>query len=218
MDHSKERLLEQKYQGVLTYAEAKHFLDETPYTAAQINGAIKRFCNAEGLEKPKTFIDMEPFVNDLADFWLDVNPEVHDQGEIVLRNTLANYISFSIVWKAKSKSSYILTPELMGKCGVMIAVKNSLGVSVKAGMSASKRNPSIPKETLVEGMIDLHGASIQMFSENKLPENSKLMEDFSRLAGALIAGDKSVLATAEQLKQIEHKADLKMVEDHKEAS
>jgi hypothetical protein len=195
-DFEQERTLEFKYQGVLGYAEAKQFLDKTPYTAAKINGAIKR----SGLEKPKNFIEMEEFVNDLADFWLDTNPEVHTQGEVMLNQALSNYIAFAIVWKAKSKSSSILDPTLMNSTGQMIVIKNTLGQAIKICNSHAKRNPALNRKELAEGLILGFSALLPMVAKNTLPE---IPEKLTRLIGAFNAGDKNILKAANALTQIE---------------
>ena len=191
-----ERVLEHKYQGVLNYVDAKHFLDETPYTAAKINSAIKRFCNADGAETPKNFIDMELFVNDLADFWLDANPEAHDQGEHILHESLSNYIAFAIVWKHKSKSSGIYEPELMAKCGAMIVFKNTLGQVIKIHNSCVKRNPVLKREEIANGLIDGFALLLPMVANSQIPAPK---EELTRLVGAYMAGNEQVLQIAGSL-------------------
>ena len=191
-----ERTLEFKYQGVLDYVDAKQFLSKTPYTAAKINGAIKR----SGLEKPKSFIEMEDFVNDLADFWLDTNPEVHTDGDKVLYRSLSNYIAFAIVWKSKSKTSSIFDPTLMGKVGKMITFKNGLGQAIKIINSHAKRDPSLNREEVAEGFILGFSSLLPMITNNNAPE---IPEDLTRLIGAFFAGDKNILEAADALKQIE---------------
>ncbi|RLB94613.1 MAG: hypothetical protein DRH26_00665 [Deltaproteobacteria bacterium] len=195
-----ERSLEFKYQGVVGYVDAKQFLGKTPYTAAKINGAIKRFCNAEGVEKPTSFIDMETFVSDLADFWLDNNPDVHTDGEKILYRALSNYIAFAIVWKTKAKTSSIFDPTLMGSVGQMITFKNGLGQAVKIINSYAKRNPVINREEVAEGFVLGFSAILPLIANNTLPE---VTEELTRLIGAYYAGDKNVLEAAESLKQIE---------------
>jgi len=200
VDATQEKKLERKYQGVLNYADAKQFLDATPYTAAKINGAIKRFCNSESVEKPRNFVEMETFVSDLSDFWLDNNPEVHTQGESILHSALSNYVAFTTVWKYKSKSSSIYVPELMAKCGVMIVVKNGLGNAIKVVNSYAKRNPELSRQDIVDGLIDGFSTLLPMIASNKLPEPS---EPLTRLLGAYLAGNKNILDAVEGLKQIE---------------
>jgi len=200
MDFEKERTLEFKYQGVLGYAEAKQFLSKTPYTSAKINGAIKR----SGLEKPNSFIEMENFIKDLADFWLDANPEVHTDGEQVLYRSLSNYVAFAIVWKAKSKSSSIFDPTLMASTGQMIVIKNALGQALKITNSYAKRNPALNREELAEGYIIGFSTLLPMISNNDFPE---IPETVTRLLGAYFAKDKNVLAVADSLRLIEDAQD-----------
>lgn len=195
-----ERSLEFKYQGVLDYPEAKAFLKNTPYTAASINGAIKR----SGLEKPKNFIEMQEFVNDLADFWIDTNPEVHTDGEKVLYRALNNYIAYAIVWKSKSKSSSIFDPTLMGKCGAATTLKNSLGCANKMLNSRLSRNPDMNKEAVRDGLV-MGYTAIMAISQGKDPV-PEIPDDITRLIGAYMAGDKLVHTAAEKLK-IEYKDD-----------
>jgi hypothetical protein len=198
-NYEQERSLEFKYQGVLDYPEAEAFLKNTPYTAAKINGAIKR----SGLDLPKNFIEMEDFVTDLADFWLDANPEVHTDGEKVLYRALRNYVAYAKVWKAKSKSSSIFDPTLMGKCGVATTVKNSLGCANKMINSCAARNPNINREEIAKGLV-LGYTAIMSISKGKDPV-PEIPDDITRLIGAYMAGDKIALRAAEQIKMIEHK-------------
>lgn len=200
-NYEQERSLEFKYQGVLDYPEAEAFLKNTPYTAAKINGAIKR----SGLDLPKNFVEMEGFVTDLADFWLDTNPEVHTDGEKVLYRALRNYVAYAKVWKAKSKSSSIFDPTLMGKCGFATTVKNSLDHSVKMTNSRAKRNPELNRSEIAEGFVMGHYA-VMAISQGKDPM-PEIPDDLTRLIGAYMAGDKIALRAAEQIKMIEHKED-----------
>ena len=195
-DFEQERSLEFKYQGVLGYADSKTFLSKTPYTAAKINGAIKR----SGLERPKSFVEMEDFVTELADFWLDNNPEAHTQGESMLNSALSNYVAFSTVWKAKSKSSSIFDPTLMASAGKMIVVKNGLGQAIKIINSYAKRNPELDRLEIAEGLVLGFAALLPLIANNDLPE---IPEDLTRLIGAYYAGNKNVLEAAGSLKQLE---------------
>lgn len=208
-----EKKLEQKYQGVLTYIDAKHFLEKTPYTAAKINGAIKRFCNSDdGYEKPNTFIEMEPFVNDLADFWLDANPEVHEHGENVLRSALSNYIAFAIVWKAKAKASNIIDPELMRQAGQMIVMKNGLAGMIKLVNSRIAHDPCPNKEiykdlstVIADALYIALPLSQKMTAgELTLPEGVS-EDDVYRVIGGLFSGNPAVVGVSNTLKQIEYK-------------
>lgn len=212
-DKDQELVLEQKYQGVLTYVDAKHFLDETPYTAAKINGAIKRFENSEdGLPKPVTFTEMEPYVNDLADFWIDANPEVHTDGEHILHNALSNYIAFSIVWKAKAKSSNIIDPDLMGRAGKMIVFKNALGNAVKLINSRLAHDDCPNRDLYGDFRNTLPDAFFTVLpivqklqtGELKLPDG-QTEDDLNRLIGGFFAGNPSVIGVSKSLKQIENK-------------
>ena len=193
-----ERSLEFKYQGVLGYAESKQFLSKTPYTAAKINGAIKR----SGIETPSSFIEMEEFVNDLADFWLDTNPEVHTDGDKVLYQSLSNYIAFAIVWKHKSKTSSIIDPTLMKSAGQMIVFKNGLGQAIKIIASCAKRNPALNREEIAEGFILGFTYLLPLIANNSLPE---VPEDLTRSIGAYFAENKNLLAAASRVKQIDNK-------------
>jgi len=203
LDHGQELKLEEKYQGVLHYVDAKQFLAETPYTSHKINGAIKRFCHSTGAEKPRNFTEMEVFVADLFDFWVDSNPDVHIQGETVLHSALSNYIAFSIVWKAKSKSSSILNHALTGKVGTMIQFKNSLGQAVKMINSCAKRNSDINRKEIAAGLV-MGYSKIMAISQGKEPV-PEIPVDITRLIGAYLAGDKIVLDAAEKIKQLEYK-------------
>ncbi len=212
-DKNQEEMLEKKYQGVLAYVDAKYFLDETPYTAAKINGAIRRFCASEpDIKKPINFMEMEPFVNDLADFWLDANPEIHTEGEKILHIALSNYVAFSAVWKAKAKSSNIVDPELMARAGKMLIFKNALGSAVKLVNSRLAHDKCPNRElygdfksalpeafTIMLPMVEgLHSWKL------KLPEE-QTEEDLHRLIGCFFAGDPVVIDAVNALKQIEYK-------------
>ena len=212
-DFKQEEILETKYQGVLTYVDAKHFLAETPYTAAKINGAIKRFCNSDdGYSKPVNFCEMEPFVNDLADFWIDTNPEVHTDGEKVLHEALSNYIAFSIVWKAKSKASNILNPELMAQVGKMLIFKNALSNAVKLVNSRIAHDTCPNKElygdfknALPDSFFTILPIVQQLQSGKMQLPDGQTEDDLNRLIGGFFAGNPSVIGAAQRLKQIENK-------------
>ena len=212
-DFRQEEILEGKYQGVLTYVDAKHFLDETPYTAAKINGAIKRFEKSEdGLPKPETFVDMERYVNDLADFWIDANPDVHTKGEKTLHDALSNYIAFAIVWKKKAKSSSIINPDLMSRVGKMLVFKNALGNAVKLVNSRLAHDDCPNKELYGDFRNVLPDAFFTVLpivqklqsGELQLPE-WQTEDDLNRLIGGFFAGNPSVLGVSQKLKQIENK-------------
>jgi len=210
-----EEILEQKYQGVLTYTEAKQFLDKTPYTGPKIVGAIKRFCNSEGAVKPTTFVEMEPFINDLADFWIDANPEVHADGERVLRSALSNFIAFSNVWKAKSKASNIISPELQKLVGRILVWKNTLMSSTKLVNSRLAHDDCPNRELYGDFKNVLPEAFMVMLpivegiqsGKLKLPEG-QTEADLHRLIGCFFAGDKVVIDAVNALKQIEHKPEV----------
>ncbi len=209
---NQEELLEKRYQGVLTYTDAKQFLAKTPYTAPKINGAIKRFCNAESAVKPETFIEMEEFVNDLADFWLDANPEVHANGERILHAALSNYVAFSIVWKAKSKASNIINPDLMNQAGKMLIWKNTLGSAVKMVNSRLAHDKCPNKELYQDFRNILPEAFCIMLPIVQGLQNGSLTlpegqteNDLHRLIGAFFARHPAVTMANESLKQIEHK-------------
>lgn len=195
----KEAELEFNYQGVLEFVDAKQFLKETPYTSHQINGAIKRYCNKQEVEKPMNFTEMEKFIPEFVEFWLSENPEDHiDRLDLV--NSLNNYIPFSIVWKAKSQSSNIINPKLMGKVGQMIIFKNALGQAIKVCNSHAKRNPKLDRKELSEGLIMGFSSLLPMVANNALPEPP---EALTRLVGAFNAGNENVLKTADSLRLIE---------------
>jgi len=206
-----EKKLESKYQGVLTYVDAKHFLENTPYTAAKINGAIKRFINGEADRKlPTLFIEMEEFVNDLADFWIDQNPDVHTDGEQVLHSALSNYIAFSTVWKAKSKTSKIINPDLMAQVGKMIVFKNALG---QATMIVNSRlaHDTCPNKELYKDFKNILPESFFVIlpivaglhdGTLTLPEG-QTESDLHRLIGGFFAGNPAVIGAAQKLKQLE---------------
>jgi len=214
MNIKQEEMLEWKYQGSVPYVDSKHFLEKTPYTAPKINGAIKRFCNSEGVEKPETFTDMEPFVNDLADFWIDANPEVHTKGEKILRSALSNYIAFSIVWKAKAKSSNIIAPELMGQIGKILALRNTL-TSATLLMNSRLANDKCPNRELYgdfkNALADAFFAMLPVIDglqrgTLELPKG-QTQDDLHRLLGGFFSGNPSVLMVSDSLKLIEKKAD-----------
>lgn len=207
-----EKKLEAKYQGVLTYVDAKHFLEDTPYTAAKINGAIKRFVNsdAENNKLPTLFIEMESFVNDLADFWLDANPEIHIQGEAVLHNSLSNYISFSIVWKAKSKNSQVFTPSLMAKVGQMIVVKNALASATMIVNSRLAHDECPNKElygdfknALPDAFLTILPITQGLHTGSLALPAGQTESDLHRLIGGFFAGNPAVIGATQTLKQIE---------------
>ena len=212
VEMKKEKELEREYQGVLGYCEAKEFLKNTPYTAAKISGAITRFCRKEERNKPKTFIEMELFVSDLIDFWLDVNPDVHIDGEFVLQQTLKNYIAFSIVWKAKAKASNILNSELSKQVGKMLVIKNALGNAVKVINSriAHDECPNLEiykdfKKQLPEAFMNVLPFTTALFDGTlKLPEG-KTQQDINRLIGAYLSDNPKVIEAVNALKQIETK-------------
>lgn len=208
-----EKGLEAKYQGVLTYVDAKHFLEDTPYTSAKINGAIKRFVNSdpENNKLPTLFIEMESFVNDLADFWIDQNPEVHIDGEQKLYDSLSNYIAFSIVWKAKSKASQIFTPSLMAQVGQMIVYKNALGSATMIVNSRLAHDTCPNKELYKEFKNVLPDAFFTILpitqkihkGELSLPEG-QTESDLHRLIGGFFAGNPAVIGASQSLKQLEY--------------
>lgn len=208
---SQERDLESKYQGVLAYVEAKEFLRETPYTAQKIAGAMKRFEKSEGAEKPTTFSEMEAYVSDLMDFWLDANPNDHAGGEITLRNSVANYVAYSVVWKVKARRSAILSPDLMGTVGQWLAARSALASMSMIIPSMAKRLGD-GKDSYIEFKTDLpyiyqtlYAAGSQIVQGKlELPE-SETQQDLARLIGAFYAGDPGVLLATESLKMIEHK-------------
>ncbi|WP_300458646.1 hypothetical protein [Desulfobacula sp.] len=213
-DFDKERRLEQKYQGVLAYTEAKGFLRETPYTSAKITGAVKRFIKAEGIEKPKNFTEMESFVNSLVDFYLDANPEAHTDGEFILHQSVSNYIAFSQVWKIKARTSTILDPDLMGTVGNWLAARSSLASMSMVIPSMAKRANGYNKELYDQMKQDLPYIFQSFYitghalSKGKvaLPEN-KSQEAVTRMIGAFYAGDKGIIEAVEKLDQIENKKD-----------
>ena len=214
MDINQEELLEQKYHGLLVYTDAKQFLEKTPYTGPKITGAIKRFCNAEDATKPDTFVEMESFVNDLADFWIDSNPEIHSKGERILRSALSNYVAYSIVWKAKSKSSNIISQDLVKNVGLLLARKNAL-VSAFKIINSRLAHDNCPnkeiyadlKKCLAEAffvMLPLvHGIETGKLT---LPEG-QTENDLHRIIGGFFAGNPAVLGANLSMKQIEHKTD-----------
>ncbi|MBF0229189.1 MAG: hypothetical protein HQK63_06300 [Desulfamplus sp.] len=209
----REQKLETKYQGVLTYVDAKHFLENTPYTAAKINGVIKRFVNSdrENNKLPTLFIEMESFVNDLADFWIDQNPEVHTDGESTLHNCLSNYIAFSIVWKAKSKASQIINPDLMAQVGQMIVYKNALGHATMIVNSRIAHDACPNKELYGDFKNALPDAFLTILpvvhglhtGQLTLPEG-QTESDLNRLIGGFFAGNPAVIGATQSLKQILH--------------
>jgi len=212
MNIRQEEILEQKYQGVLTYTEAKQFLDKTPYTGPKIVGAIKRFKKSEGVKNPKTFIEMEPFVNDLADFWLDANPEAHTDGERVLHSSLSNFVAFSTVWKAKSKASSIVSPELMNMAGRMLIWKNTLMSSTKLVNSRLAHDKCPNRELYGDFKNVLPEAFMVMLPIVEGVHDGKLIlpkgqkeEDLHRLIGCFFAGEPVVIDVVNSIKQIEYK-------------
>jgi len=211
-DKNQEEVLEQKYQGVLVYVDSKQFLDETPYTAAKINGAIKRLHSSDSdIKKPINFMEMEPFVNDLADFWLDANPDVHTKGEKMLHSALSNYVAFAIVWKAKSKASSIVSPELMNQAGKMLILKNTLGSAVKMVNSrlAHDKCPNLElygdfKNILPEAFFTMLPIVEGLQRGTLAIPEGQTENDLHRLIGGFFAGDPSVIGASKNLKQIEH--------------
>ncbi len=207
MDINQEAILEHKYEGITVYIDSK-FLAETPYTVQQIVGVIKRFCNKEGAVKPKTFIEMESFVNDLADFWIDANPEVHVDGERLLHAALSNYIAGN-VWKAKQKSSNIVSSDLVGRVGKMLIYKNTLGAAVRLVNSRLNRDSCPNKELYQDFKTILPEAFYIMLpiisglqtGKLKLPKGQK-EKDLTRLIGGFFAQDPAVIGAAESLKRV----------------
>ena len=207
-----EKKLERKYQGVIGYVEAKQFLSGTGYTAAKIRGALTRYCKSHGVERPVTFIDMESFVVDFVDWWLDENVEIHEYGERKLYDAVSNYLAFVTVWKAKSKSLSIYTPELMKQVGMMLIIKNTLSHAVKIGYSYAKRNPSLKPEELKDGFLSGFAALLPTVAalhsgELELHDNFD-SEGLTRLIGAYMAGDKHIDGIVKRLNQIEDKGEL----------
>lgn len=208
-----EKEFELKYQGVLTYVDAKHFLENTPYTSAKIGGAIKRFINGEtDRYLPCLFIEIDEFVNDLADFWLDANPEVHIQGESVLHDSLSNYIAFQHVWKTKSKNSQIFTPSLMAQVGKMICLKNALGAATMIVNSriAHDKCPNRElygdfKKALPDAFMSILPIVHGIQSGSLVLPEGQTEADLHRLIGSFFAGNTAVLSMAQDLKQIEYK-------------
>lgn len=195
----KEKALERDYQGVLGYCDSKEFLKNTPYSAAKINGAITRFCRKEDRQRPETFIEMEDFIPDLIDFWLDANPEIHLKGDRVLERVLKNYIPFAIVWKAKAKASNILSPELSKQVGQILIIKNALGNAVKTVNSRIAHdkcvNPELYKdfkEQLADAFIAVIPITTALFNGTlKLPEG-KNEQDINRLIGSFLASNNQI--------------------------
>jgi hypothetical protein len=207
-----EKKLERKYQGVIGYVESKDFLEKTGYTSGKIRGALTRYCKEHEVERPGTFIEMESFVIDFVDWWLDENIEIHKYGELKLHDAVSNYLAFVDVWKAKSKSLSIYTPELMKQVGMMLIVKNTLSHAVKIGYSYAKRNPELKPEELKDGFLLGFAALLPTVAaihsgEIELPANFD-SEGLTRLIGAYLAGDKQIEGIVKSLNQIEEKGDL----------
>lgn len=206
IDFNQERVLENQYQGVLGYAEAQDFLKQSPYTAGQIRGAIQRFCNSTETDRPGTFTEMEVFVSDFIDWWLDLEPEKHTIGEFTLRQCVSNYLAFTSVWKKKSQTSNILNPEIMKAVGMSLMLKNSLGTATKAAFSYAKRNPALSAENLCNGFLMAHNTLLPFLAGKWEITNANVSEDIARLIGGYLAGDQLVLAASDKLKMIESKA------------
>lgn len=207
-----EKEFERKYQGVLGYVEAKQFLEKTGYTAARIRGALTKYCKLKGLNRPESFVEMEAFVVDFADWWLDEDTAFHKYGERKLYEAVSNYLAFVDVWKAKSKSLSIYTPELMKQVGMMLIVKNTLSHAVKIGYSYAKRNPELKPEELKDGFLLGFAALLPTVAaihsgEIELPDNFD-SEGLTRLIGAYLAGDKQIEGIVKRLNQIDDKGDL----------
>lgn len=205
----REKELEVKYQGVIGYVEAKQFLEKTGYTAAKIRGALTRYCKANGLNRPKSFVEMEEFLPDFTDWWLDADSEYHKYGELKLHEAVSNYLAFVDVWKAKSKSLNIYTPSLMKQVGIMLVVKNTFAQTVKIGYSYAKRNPALSPDAIKEGFLQGFTAllpHIQGIETGQIELSEKFkFDDLTRLIGAYMAGDANAIGVAETLKHIEHK-------------
>ena len=203
--------LEKKYFGVLFFVDAKEFLKKTPYTSAKISGAIGRFCRAEDAEIPSIFLDMETFVNDFCDFWLDANPEVHELGETVLNQAVTNYVAYQYVWAEKCKRSLVFTPEYLGLAGKMSTGKSALAVGTRflnSRISHCKGSGDIEKakaltdfrESLPEA-VTLSMPIIEGLEKGRvsLPEGETL-DDLMRLLAAYFSGDVAMLNTSKALK------------------
>ena len=203
----KEKKLERKYQGVIGYVEAKQFLKETGYTAAKIRGALGRFTKESSMERPKTFVEMEEFTIEFVDWWLDENVEIHKYGERKLYDAVANYLAFTTVWKSKSKSLGIYTPELMKQVGMMIVVKNTLAQAVKIGYSYAKRNPELRADELKDGFLLGFSAllpTIHSMHTDKIEEKPNSdMSELTRLIGAYLSGKPDVVEMAKKIKRLE---------------
>ncbi len=217
-----EKELEHKYWGVLAYPEAKEFLKGTPYTGSKIAGAIGRFCRQENIERPTTFIEMEPFVNDFVDFWLDANPEIHQTGELKLHKAASNYLAFATVWKAKSTASIIFSPKYMNLTGKMIIAKNALGIGLRLvnsrishenenGGDANKiENFQQIKDLLPDAvMLSMPIAQGLQTKAISLPKGQKIT-DLTRLIAAYFNGNTNILSISNTLK-LESKKNTKQI-------
>lgn len=205
----REKELEREYQGVIGYVEAKQFLEKTGYTAAKIRGALTKYCKLNELNRPESFVEMEKFVVDFVDWWLDEETAFHKYGERKLYEAVSNYLAFVDVWKAKSKSLNIYTPELMKQVGAMLIIKNTFAHAVKIGYSYAKRNPELSPDDIREGFLQgftlllpyvqgVETGKIELFEDVKF-------DDLTRLVGAYMAGDANIIEASEALKQIDHK-------------
>ena len=214
MEFSKdqEEILEKQYFGVLAYADAKDFLRGTPYTGAQITGAIGRFCRSDSsIKKPETLFDMENFVKDFIDFWIDANPEVHTDGELVLNQSVSNFMAFSRVWKEKSRKSMVFNPDYMKLTQAMIDAKNSLTMGMKlfnSRIKHEKDSGNLSKADLYKKVRDMLPEAVTIAmpiahglqtGELILPEGEKI-EDLTRLLAAYFSGDQTLLNLSKSIK------------------
>lgn len=212
LEINQEEVLERQYQSVLTYPDSKYFLEKTPYTSAKINGCIKRFLKSNpDIKMPESFIEMESFVNDLADFWIDQNPEIHTQGESILHKSLSYYIAYSFVWKSKSKALKIVDSDLMKQVGVMITLKNALGQATMIVNSRLAHDTCPNKELYGDFRNALPDAFLTILpitqglhtGQLTLPEG-QTESDLHRLIGGFFAGNPAVIGASQSLKQLEY--------------
>lgn len=212
MDYRKEKELEDKYLSVMAYVEAGKLLAGYEISAGKIRGAITSFCRKEDYERPSQFVEMEEeFVPDFLDWWWDDKPEFHKLlNEEKTREAVNKYLAYVNVWKSKFKNQEIVTDSHIIQASTMLTVKNSLSASVTAWLSYNKRIKKISQSDITKVFPEMfqallpfiHGVQAGTIS---LPEKTRI-EDASRLLGAFFAGNNAAIGLAENLKQIEFKA------------
>ena len=194
-----ELQLEHQYINVLSYVEAKDLLKTHEHTAGKIRGAISRYCKKADIERPITFVEMEMFVPDMVDWWLDENPEYHNGlNESRTKEAVDLHLAFTTVWKAKVKNNDVLSNMQQLMASTMLTVKNSLAAALKSLLSYNKRNPKLSQENIRDAFVLAFKSVLPLIHElqsgkSQLPSN-KAMDDITRMIGTYMADNQKALA------------------------